>query len=104
LGLSVVADACNPIELTRREWEQVARDAHTDFINIEVVCSDAIEHRQRVERRVADIPGLKLPSWSEVQNREYHAWTVDRIVVDTAGRPEAECESELISKLSRERV
>src|SRR5262245_34145979 len=27
LGLSVVADCCNPIELTRSEWEAVARDA-----------------------------------------------------------------------------
>ena len=24
VGLSVVADSCNPIELTRREWERVA--------------------------------------------------------------------------------
>ncbi len=34
LGRSVVADSCNPIELTRREWEQVARDAGADFVNI----------------------------------------------------------------------
>ena len=26
-GVSVTADSCNPIELTRREWEQVARNA-----------------------------------------------------------------------------
>ena len=26
-GVSVVADSCNTNELTRREWEQVARDA-----------------------------------------------------------------------------
>lgn len=101
LGLTVVADSCNPIELTRREWEQVARDAQVDFLNIEVICSDPSEHRERIERRVADIPRLKLPSWSEVETREYHEWTVDRIVIDTAGRSQVECENELFSRLRR---
>src|SRR5688572_30698345 len=27
LGVSVVADSCNPIELTRDEWEEVARQS-----------------------------------------------------------------------------
>lgn len=104
VGLSVIADSCNPIELTRREWEQVARDAHAGFVNIEVICSDSTEHRQRVEQRVADVPGLKLPSWSEVENREYQSWTVDRIVFDTAGKPEGKCADELLAKLSRMRA
>ena len=50
LGLSVVADSCNPIELTRREWEQAAREAESDYINIEVICSDVGEHRARGRR------------------------------------------------------
>src|SRR5262245_50647445 len=104
LGHSVVADSCNPIELTRREWEEVAREAQVDFVNIEVACSDAGEHRRRVEQRIADIPGLKLPSWSEVENREYDEWSVDRIVIDTAGRSPVESERELFSKLRRVRA
>jgi predicted kinase len=103
VGLSVIADSCNPIELTRREWEQVARDAHASFVNIEVICSDSTEHRQRVEQRVADVPGLKLPSWIEVKNREYHDWTSERVVIDTAGKPEATSASELLEKLLRMR-
>jgi hypothetical protein len=35
-GVRVVADSCNPIELTRREWEGVARDAGASFVNIEI--------------------------------------------------------------------
>lgn len=101
LGLSVVADSCNPIELTRREWEQVARDARADYVNIEVVCTDRREHRRRSEARVGEVAGLRLPTWSEIENREYHRWTVDRVVVETAGRSETECASELFSKLSR---
>src|SRR4029450_7681287 len=62
LGLSVVADSCNPIELTRREWEQVARDAGVSYVNIEVMCSDVYRHRERVESRT-EVPGLALPTW-----------------------------------------
>lgn len=102
LGKSVVADSCNPIELTRREWEQVALQSNAAYRNIEVICSDPQEHRSRVESRSVDVSGLKLPTWADVEGREYHAWTVDRIVVDTAARTERECAAELIAVLSRE--
>jgi predicted kinase len=98
-GVSVVADSCNPIELTRRAWEQVALDVDARHVNIEVVCSDAQEHRKRVETRSSPITGLRLPTWHEVEGREYHDWTVKRIVVDTSRRPEAECINELLRKL-----
>jgi predicted kinase len=101
LGSSVVADSCNPIELTRREWEQVARDARADYLNIEVVCADPREHRRRAEQRSVEVAGLALPTWSEIENREYDPWTVDRVVVDTAGRSVADCGEELLSNLSR---
>ncbi len=101
VGSSVVADSCNPIEWTRREWEQVARDARADFINIEVVCTDASEHRMRAETRKAEVSGLTLPTWREIEQREYDSWTVDRIIVDTAGKSETECANELFEKLSR---
>ena len=103
-GMSVVADSCNPIELTRREWEQVARDARVDYVNIEVICSDSSEHRLRAEARGADVSGLKLPTWNEIENREYHDWSVERVVVDTAGRSKTECASDLLAKLSRLRA
>lgn len=90
LGVGVVADSCNPIELTRREWEDVARDVGAAYVNVEVVCSDRDEHRRRVETRACPVPGLRMPTWEDVLAREYHAWTVERVVIDTAGRgPEA---------------
>ena len=104
VGVSVVADSCNPIELTRREWEQVARDARADYVNIEVICSDSGEHRLRAEARGADVSGLKLPTWNEIENREYDEWTVERVIVDTAGRSKIECARDLLSKLSRLRA
>lgn len=104
LGLSVVADSCNPVEPTRREWEQIARESHADYRNIEVICSNLTEHRHRVENRISDVQGLRLPTWSNVERREYHAWTVHRIVVDTSGKTENECANELLSKLSESKT
>ena len=104
LGRSVVADSCNPIELTRREWRQVAREAGARHVDIEIVCSDPEEHRRRVETRVATVPGLKPPTWVEIERREYHEWTIDRIVVDTAGRSIEECGQDLVARLSRPRT
>ena len=101
-GVSVVADSCNPIEWTRREWEQVALDVGSQYVNIEVICSNTKEHRRRVETRAATIPGLRLPTWQEVEIREYHDWTVGRIILDTAQRSEVESIEELLSKLSGE--
>ena len=91
LGMNVVADSCNPLELTRREWEQVAINIGCMFTNVEIVCSDRREHRRRIESRTSNVSGLKLPTWSDVENREYHSWSKDRIVIDTAGRSETDC-------------
>jgi predicted kinase len=101
LGHSVVADSCNPLELTRREWVQVARDSDAGYCNIEVICSDVREHRRRVETRATQVAGLKLPTWHDVESREYHDWTVDRIIIDTAGRAAAACTDDLLSALRR---
>jgi predicted kinase len=101
VGMSVVADSCNPIELTRRAWERVALEAQADYVNIEVMCADAREHRLRVETRLSTVAGLRLPTWSDVENRQYHDWTVDRIVIDTANRSEMTCVEDLLSALSR---
>src|SRR5262249_26336821 len=73
LGLDVIADSCNPIQLTRDEWRRVAIDANARAIDIEVVCSDPAEHRGRVEGRASTVLGLRLPTWKEVEDREYHA-------------------------------
>lgn len=100
LGMSVVADCCNPIELTRGEWEAVARDAQARCINIEVICSDAQEHRRRVETRKPGETGSVQLTWEAVVRREYHPWTSERIIVDTAGKTENESFEELLSRLN----
>ena len=101
LGMSVVADSCNPIELTRREWEDVATLQGAAFVNIEVVCSDADEHRRRVETRGNSISNLVLPTWEDVVSREYHPWSVEPISLDTAGCSAADSYLRLRDLLAR---
>ncbi|MCA1561817.1 MAG: AAA family ATPase [Acidobacteria bacterium] len=84
LGHTVIADSVNPLPVTRRAWVDVAHRAQVPAIEVEVTCSDAHEHRRRVETRATDIAGLKGPTWPEVLAREYHPWDRERIVIDTA--------------------
>jgi len=86
-GLSVIADCVNPIALSRDAWADTAARAGAAHVAVEVVCSDAGEHRRRVESRTTDIPGLRLPTWEDVQRRTWEPWAGERILVDTAGAP-----------------
>lgn len=100
-GQDVVADCCNPIRLTRTEWESVARENGARFVNIEICCSDPVEHKERIDTRTAEIIGLQLPSWQEVQAREYHLRMEKHICIDTAGRTVEQCLQELMTQTDR---
>mgnify|MGYP000048557963 CR=1 FL=1 len=100
LGISVVADSCNPIELTRSQWEKVALESDSRYVNIETICSDGSEHRNRIETRSSSIPGLILPTWQDVENREFQPWSRNRIVINTSGTSEMVCFDRLLSSLS----
>ncbi|NWO05983.1 MAG: AAA family ATPase [Alteromonadaceae bacterium] len=97
---SVIADSCNPIELTRKEWRDVAVEARANYMDIEIKCSDIMEHQQRVEARVEEVPGLAPPEWQDVLDREYHLWESGRIVIDTAGRSIDESFKDLVLALN----
>ncbi|AWN73481.1 AAA family ATPase [Legionella anisa] len=84
LGLNVVADSVNPIAITRHDWQEVAKQTESDFIEIELICSDEKVHQSRVEERIADIEGHNLPTWQDVLNRDYDSWESKHIVIDTS--------------------
>jgi len=86
LGRTVIADSVNPLRLTRDAWMSVAQRADVRAVEIEITCSRPGEHRRRVEERVADVPGLRLPTWADVVAREYHTWDREHLVIDTAER------------------
>jgi predicted kinase len=101
LGRTVIADSVNPIQLTRDGWIGVAHRAQVGAAEVEVICSDPQQHRQRVETRPADISGLRLPTWEEVVSREYEPWERKHIVIDTTGRSVAESVKELREALPK---
>ncbi len=85
-GRTVIADCVNPWPLTRDAWRDIAAAAGVGLLEVEVVCSDTAEHRRRVETRIADIEGHRLPTWQDVLERDYRPWVRPRLVIDTAGR------------------
>jgi predicted kinase len=98
LGRIVVADAVNPLAITRDAWRKVAAAANSAIFEIEVVCSDTDEHRRRVETRTIDVAGLTPPTWQQVVDRQYEPWDRPRLVVDTANRTPADTLEELRSR------
>lgn len=84
LGRTVIADSVNPLSVTREAWIDVANRAGVAFIEVEMICSDAELHRQRLENRSTDSSELNSLSWGEVISREYHPWERRHTVIDTA--------------------
>ncbi len=84
IGQSVVVDCVNPVRESRAAWREIAARVGVGLVEVEVVCSDAAEHRRRVEGRVSDIAGLRLPSWAEVMGRYYEAWEEPHVLVDSS--------------------
>ena len=99
LGRTVIADCVNPLASTRAAWRAVGDRAAVAVVDVEVICSDVAEHRRRVASRSADIPGLKLPTWDEIQRRAYEPWTGAHLVIDTAQRPVERSVTELYALL-----
>ncbi len=83
-GQTVVADCVNPVAESREGWKVIAERSAARLIEVEVTCSDLLEHRRRVEARVSDIPGLLPPTWQAVLQRHYEPWEGAHLLIDTA--------------------
>jgi predicted kinase len=99
LGTSVVADAVNAVEPARAGWRTVALAEGVPLRAIEVICSDPVEHRRRVETRVPGAAQRHVPTWAQVQAREWEPWTDPRLTVDTI-RPSDALVEEILAYLS----
>jgi predicted kinase len=95
-GLDVVADTVNPISVTREWWAEAAKVCNARLLNVEIICSDRVEHRRRIEQRRNDIEGLELPDWDHVQRREYEGWRQDRVVLDTGKLSADQCVERIV--------
>ena len=101
IGNNVLVDCCNPIELTRQEWNDIGRKGQANYLNIEIVCTDKTEHQKRVKERTNDIEGLKLPSWNEIENRYYEEWKGSILRIDTTMKNKNESVNELIKEIDK---
>lgn len=104
LGRTVVADSVNPVQLTRAAWRAVADRASVPMVEVEVIRSDAEDHRYHVEVRSTDIVGLRLPSWAEVTKREYEPWVRPHLILDTSGKSLADTLAEILAALRQHQV
>ncbi|MGY2228784.1 AAA family ATPase [Pseudomonas tolaasii] len=84
LGHRVIADCVNPVRESREAWKAVASAADVELVDIQVICSDRLEHQRRVEARTGDIPGLTPPTWQSVLAHEYEPWDEPPLTIDTA--------------------
>ncbi|QTN44907.1 AAA family ATPase [Ectopseudomonas mendocina] len=83
-GCLVVADCVNPLQESRAAWASTAAKANCRLLNVQVICSDETIHRQRVESRTSDVPGLVPPTWQSVSQHEYEPWQTTPFTIDTA--------------------
>jgi len=97
LGRIVVADSVNPVSSSRDAWLAAARNTGVSVLQVELFCSNAVEHRRRVETRVADIEGLKQPSWNDVVARNYEPWNGDVLKLDTATLSVDQCADRIVA-------
>lgn len=84
MGRRVIADCVNPVAESRQAWADTAAQAGCALLNVQIICSDLDQHRQRVESRISDVPGLVVPGWQSVIAHEYEPWTQAPLTLDTA--------------------
>ena len=100
LGQPVIADSVNPWPETRDAWIAVARRTEVRALEIEIVCSDPLEHERRVTTREPDIDGAPSVTWQQVLARDYRHWHRPPIIVDTARRTPLESVDAILSKIA----
>lgn len=96
LGLPVITDSVNDLNLIRNSFRDIALSSGVPFLEIEIICSDPEQHRARVENRVSDIPGLKVPDWQAVVDRVYEPWSREHLQLDTAELSPSKCVDEIV--------
>ncbi|MEE6264859.1 AAA family ATPase [Streptomyces diastatochromogenes] len=85
MGQTVIVDAVNAVEAAREQWRSLADRRGVPVVFIEVVCSDPLVHRHRLENRSRGIEGFAEPTWEVVERlrEEFASWADHRLVLDT---------------------
>jgi predicted kinase len=99
LGRIVVTDSVNDWMVTRDAWRDIGVRAGARVVEVEIICSDPEEHRRRIETRTSDVPGLILPDWAAVKERDYHPWNREHLTIDTIGSSVDDCVNQVLAAL-----
>ncbi|MFT4124316.1 MAG: ATP-binding protein [Microbacteriaceae bacterium] len=89
-GQSVIVDAVNAVDAAREQWVGLAARCGTPLKFLEVVCSDAAVHRERLAARRRRLPHIDEVAWHRVEQSldEYGAWggasaAAERLTLDS---------------------
>ena len=82
--LNVIVDAVNPVAEARQGWIDLAGELDVELLLVEVTCSDVDLHKRRIEGRSPDLPGHKMPTWSDVAQLRYDPWPEADVRLDSA--------------------
>jgi predicted kinase len=89
-GRTVIVDAVNAVAPARLQWRDLAARAGVELRIVEIVCSDQDVHRQRLEKRVRNLPHVEEVTWFAVEQslEDYQEWAgetalLPRVTVDS---------------------
>ena len=92
LGHVVVVDAVNDSEPARDTWRTAANTVAAVCRFVVLTCSDADEHRRRLEDRSRGFLRLPEPRWPQVVRRasDYAPWRGEHLTIDACAASIAE--------------
>lgn len=70
------------------------------YKNIQIQCTDSIEHKARLNRRNEESGDHSFLSWEQVENRRYDPWEKEVLTIETSGKTVSQSFSELCEKLA----
>ncbi|WP_353809366.1 AAA family ATPase [Agromyces sp. SYSU T00194] len=89
-GRTVIVDAVNAVEAARLQWRDLAERTGVALRVIEVVCSDEDLHRERLAKRLRNLPHLDEVTWHAVEQsvEGYQPWagpaaSLPRVTLDS---------------------
>ena len=84
LGHTVIADSVNPIEASRNSWKNVAIEQNKKFLEIEIICSNKEEHKNRIMKRNGNIyDNTPLTKLESITQHIYEPWNNIDLQLDT---------------------
>ena len=88
--------------MQRETWRRAVASTDASLHWVMITCSDADEHRRRLEDRERGLRFINEPTWDDVRDsaEKYAPWTHPVLHVDSAGRSAGDVAGEIRDSLS----